>query len=59
MKELRWVKPKVVVDIEFVEWTRHHHLRHATFPGIRTHKKPEDVIRDDDQRGTAIGGIAP
>jgi bifunctional non-homologous end joining protein LigD len=30
MKELRWVKPRHVVQISFVEWTRGGHLRHLT-----------------------------
>lgn len=47
MKTLRWVKPRVVVDIEFVEWTSNHHLRHAAFRGIRTDKNPHDVVREE------------
>jgi bifunctional non-homologous end joining protein LigD len=46
MKELRWVKPKHVVDVQFVESTQHSHLRHASFHGIRTDKDPRDVVRE-------------
>jgi hypothetical protein len=31
MKECRWVKPVVKVDVAFVEWTEDRHLRHARF----------------------------
>ena len=47
MKELRWVKPRHIVAIDFVEWTRHRHLRHASFQGIRTDKKPTEVVREE------------
>ncbi|MEO6994545.1 MAG: non-homologous end-joining DNA ligase [Lacunisphaera sp.] len=46
MKVLRWVKPRVVVNIEFVEWTSHEHLRHAAFRGVRTDKKAKEVMRE-------------
>ena len=48
MAKLRWVKPKVVVEISFVEWTRDGILRHAEFVGVRDDKKPRDVRRERD-----------
>ena len=36
MKTLRWVKPRVVVEVSFVEWTAGGNLRHASFAGTRT-----------------------
>jgi bifunctional non-homologous end joining protein LigD len=46
MTKLRWVKPKVVVEVSFVEWTRDGALRHSEFVGIRTDKHASDVRRD-------------
>jgi bifunctional non-homologous end joining protein LigD len=46
MKELVWVKPKVVAQIRFVEWTADQHLRHAAFVGLRTDKAAADVRRE-------------
>jgi bifunctional non-homologous end joining protein LigD len=46
MAELRWVRPKRVVRVGFVEWTRHGNLRHATFQGIRTDKRPNEIRRE-------------
>jgi bifunctional non-homologous end joining protein LigD len=46
MKTLRWVKPRHVIEIEFLEWTRTSHLRHAAFRGIRTDKAPRAVVRE-------------
>jgi bifunctional non-homologous end joining protein LigD len=39
------VKPSVVVEVGFVEWTRDGLLRHARFLGVRTDKPPRDVRR--------------
>jgi bifunctional non-homologous end joining protein LigD len=47
MMKLRWVKPKLVVEISFVEWTRDGLLRHPQFVGIREDKRPKDVVRED------------
>jgi bifunctional non-homologous end joining protein LigD len=46
MTKLRWVKPKVVVEVSFVEWTRDHALRHSEFIGIREDKDAADVTRE-------------
>jgi bifunctional non-homologous end joining protein LigD len=46
MAEMRWVKPKLVAQIRFVEWTSEGHLRHAAFFGLRTDKAATDVRRE-------------
>jgi bifunctional non-homologous end joining protein LigD len=46
MTKLRWVKPKVVVEVSFVEWTRDGALRHSEFVAIRNDKRPADVHRE-------------
>jgi DNA ligase D-like protein (predicted ligase) len=46
MSEMRWVAPKLVAQIRFVEWTADAHLRHAAFLGLRTDKRPRDIRRD-------------
>jgi bifunctional non-homologous end joining protein LigD len=35
MEQCRWVTPKLVCRIAFVEWTAAGHLRHCTFIGMR------------------------
>jgi len=47
MLELTWVKPKLVAEISFTEWTRDGSLRHAAFIALRDDKRAADVHRDD------------
>ena len=46
MTQLRWVKPTVVVEVSFAEWTRDGSLRHAAFIGLRDDKAPKSVRRE-------------
>jgi bifunctional non-homologous end joining protein LigD len=46
MTALRWVKPRVVVEVSFAEWTRDGSLRHAAFVGLRDDKRARDVRRE-------------
>jgi ATP-dependent DNA ligase len=48
MDQCRWVKPKLVCQVAFVEWTDAGHLRHCTFIGMRDDKKPTKVVRETD-----------
>jgi bifunctional non-homologous end joining protein LigD len=42
-----WVKPQVVVEVKFNEWTEGGHLRQPIFVGVRDDKKARDVVRED------------
>jgi len=46
MKDCRWLKPLLVGQFEFVEWTEDGHLRHSRFMGLREDKKPTNVRRE-------------
>ena len=46
MKECRWLKPEVVAQIEFTEWTPDGHLRHSSFVGLRDDKEPQQIVRE-------------
>lgn len=46
MKEMRWLKPVLVAQIRFVEWTADAHLRHAAFLGLRKDKAAREVRRE-------------
>ncbi|MCI0434914.1 MAG: non-homologous end-joining DNA ligase [Gemmatimonadetes bacterium] len=41
-----WVRPEIVVQVAFTEWTVHGKLRHSRLLGIRTDKSPREVARE-------------
>ena len=41
-----WVRPEVVIQVGFIEWTVHDKLRHPRLLGIRTDKDARDVVRE-------------
>ena len=45
MAEMVWVKPKLVAQIRFVEFTSDGHLRHAAFLGLRVDKRANTIRR--------------
>ena len=46
MAECQWLKPMLVGQFEFLEWTGDNHLRHSKFVGLREDKKARDVVRE-------------
>jgi len=46
MKECRWLKPELVAQVEFTEWTPDAHLRHASFAGLRDDKEAREIVRE-------------
>lgn len=46
MSEMQWVRPRIVVQIRFVEWTAEGSLRHAAFVGVREDKDARQVRRE-------------
>jgi bifunctional non-homologous end joining protein LigD len=44
-----WVKPELVAEIRFKEWTKDHKLRQGTFLGIRNDKLAQDVKADSER----------
>jgi ATP-dependent DNA ligase len=45
MKKAVWAKPKIVAQIEFLEWAEADRLRHSKFVGLREDKRGRDVVR--------------
>jgi bifunctional non-homologous end joining protein LigD len=54
MAECRWLRPLLVAQIEFLEWTADNHLRHSRFVALREDKRAKDVTRDDTSKQPAI-----
>jgi bifunctional non-homologous end joining protein LigD len=46
MKRCRWVKPAMVCQVRYTEFTRDDRLRHPVFIGLREDKSPTDVVRE-------------
>jgi DNA ligase D-like protein (predicted ligase) len=46
MKNCVWLKPELVAQIEFTEWTPDGHLRHSRFVGLREDKAAREVVRE-------------
>ncbi len=38
-----WVRPEMVVEVAFAEWTPDGHIRHAAFQGVREDKPAEEI----------------
>jgi ATP-dependent DNA ligase len=45
MSECRWLKPQLVAQIEYADWTDVNHLRHSKFIALRDDKPAKDVRR--------------
>ena len=43
---VHWVRPKLVAQIAFTEWTTEGKLRHPRFLGLRFDKRPQEVVRE-------------
>ena len=41
-----WVKPSLVAEVKFTEWTSSGEMRHPVYLGLRTDKRTEDVTRE-------------
>jgi len=46
MAECRWLKPVLVAQLDFLEWTADNHLRHARFVSLRDDKRAREVGRE-------------
>jgi ATP-dependent DNA ligase len=41
-----WVRPEIVVQVGFIQWTKHNKLRHPRLLGVRHDKDPRDVVKE-------------
>jgi bifunctional non-homologous end joining protein LigD len=41
-----WVRPEIVVQVAFIEWTPHDKLRHPRLLGVRPDKQADQVVRE-------------
>src|SRR5215831_8342740 len=46
MKRCVWLKPVLVAQVKFTEWTPDDQLRQPVFLGLRTDKEAKEVVRE-------------
>ncbi|HVU35937.1 MAG TPA: non-homologous end-joining DNA ligase [Opitutaceae bacterium] len=46
MKDVTWLKPELVAQVQFTEWTAEGSLRHPVFLGLRSDKPAGEVVRE-------------
>lgn len=51
-RQVRWVRPEVVAEVEFRAWTADGYLRHASFRGLRDDKPAAEIVREE-RKGAA------
>ena len=44
-----WVKPALVAEVKFTEWTSSGEMRHPVYLGLRADKRPEEVVREQEK----------
>lgn len=45
-QSIRWVKPVLICEVAFTEWTKDGHIRHPSFQGLRQDKNAREVKRE-------------
>ena len=58
-KEARWVKPVMVAEVEFTEWTNDGRLRHPSFKGLREDKAASEVVRERPAASAPTASTSP
>lgn len=44
-----WMKPELVCEVKFLEWTKAGSMRHPSYKGLRIDKNPEDVVPQEEK----------
>ncbi len=54
-----WVKPQLVAEVTFGEWTSAGHIRHSVFHGLRLDKDPKTIVREKAKSAPRASAPAP
>lgn len=46
IRDATWVRPRLVAQVAFTEWTSDDRLRHPSFLGLRDDKSPDEVVKE-------------
>jgi bifunctional non-homologous end joining protein LigD len=58
----QWVKPQLLAEVAFGEWTHGGHIRHSVFQGLRTDKPAVNIVREKPaalERGKKGAAVSP
>ncbi len=58
LRGARWVRPDLVAEIAFTEWSAGGSLRHPSFKGMRVDKNAKRVVREIAEEPTASASVA-
>jgi len=56
-RQVRWVKPVLLGEVAFTEWTADGRIRHPSFQGLREDKSAARVVRETPKRETPMINI--
>ena len=59
LRSAHWVKPSLLCEVSFTEWTEDGHVRHPSFQGLREDKNPAEVTMEKPLVMTKIGSEKP
>jgi bifunctional non-homologous end joining protein LigD len=54
---VHWVRPELVAQVAFAEWTKDGNIRHPTFRGLREDKPAAEVRREDIHQARSFAGL--
>lgn len=57
-RQAHWVKPQLVCEVAFGEWTRDQRIRHSVFHGLREDKSAKAITREEAQHGAPVDKTA-
>ena len=50
-ERVQWIRPELVCEVAFAEWTDDGELRQTSFLGWRDDKKPDEVVLEEPRSG--------
>jgi bifunctional non-homologous end joining protein LigD len=45
-RSIHWIRPDLVIEVQYVDWSGSGRVRHASYLGLREDKKPTEVVRE-------------
>lgn len=45
-RNVTWIKPQLICEVTYAEWTKDQHLRHPVYKGLRADKEMETIVEE-------------